>query len=347
MRLNWPDKLLQLLNWLSVINFNVELASPECLAREHSFDFSFKLKLALAIPLIVSVLALMLYGSVRALSTCRKKHMKGESLSALYKGGQFWVQNVRAWMSILNLLFVYIATNALALFDCTVEPDGMSYLDADPSLRCYEPWFYHDLPYGILGICLYVIGIPFQSLVVSLAADRARKNLSKQETLRRFQIFCQKIMDSRHEYKLQYQFISVIQLFQRLVMVFVSIFFTRYSGLQVILTQFILLGNILILFRYQPYEFDILNKFDMLSNLAAMIVLGFGLPFHIDNFNPTLQSALIVFILILICGFIVAAIGAVVLECWKHFVLIKANFSSPSRKESTVSYSAKISGWRK
>lgn len=31
MRLNWPEKLLQLLNWLSVINFNVEFNQPRVL----------------------------------------------------------------------------------------------------------------------------------------------------------------------------------------------------------------------------------------------------------------------------------------------------------------------------
>ncbi|KAI9139300.1 hypothetical protein BKA69DRAFT_1086357 [Paraphysoderma sedebokerense] len=90
------------------------------------------------------------------------------------------------------------------------------------------------------------------------------------------------------------------------------------------------------LLRYQPYEFQILNRFDTFSNVSSMIVLGFGLPFRMDNFNPVLQTALMVFILILICSVIVVGIGAVSLECYKYFGLIKSNIRS-SKMEKLAS----------
>ncbi|KAI9139311.1 hypothetical protein BKA69DRAFT_1086439 [Paraphysoderma sedebokerense] len=229
MRLNWPEAILTVFSWLSFINFNVELAGPECLVTEQSFDFSFKMKLSLSIPLIVLSIALLMPGVTYLINLVKPNAMGNPDGNS---DDKTLVRVVKAYMSVLSLLFVHVATSSLALFDCTQEADNLSYLDSDPSLRCYEPWYYRDLPYGYAGLCLYVLGIPLQSLIVSYAAHRARTDPSNSDSIRnRFPLFCQKIMDSSHEFKEDYQFISVLQLFQKLFMVVVNIFFTRYNQL--------------------------------------------------------------------------------------------------------------------
>ncbi|KAI9138135.1 hypothetical protein BKA69DRAFT_1093496 [Paraphysoderma sedebokerense] len=229
MRLNWPETLLHLFSWLSFINFNVELASPECLVTEQSFDFSFKMKLSLSIPLVALVIASLVPFVTHVLS-----HGKLKSRRALEGDSKpkTLVRLFKAYMSFLNLLFVHVATSSLALFDCTQEADNFSYLDSDPSLRCYESWYYQDLPYGIAGLCCYVFGIPLMSVIISYAALTANKHPVKSNSVwHKFQVFSEKIMSTNHEFKADYQFVTVVQLFQKLFMVVVNIFFTKYNSL--------------------------------------------------------------------------------------------------------------------
>ncbi|KAI9139315.1 hypothetical protein BKA69DRAFT_1086475 [Paraphysoderma sedebokerense] len=339
MRLNWPEPLLHLFSWLAFINLNVELASPECLVAEQSFNFSFKMKLSLAIPLIALALALFMPVINHVVNL-----FKGSTADFERRNSQTSVRTIRAYMSVLSLLFVHVATNSLALFDCTLEADGFSYLDADPSLRCYESWYYQDLPYGYAGLGLYVLGIPFMNLIISYASLLARPNPARANSVgQKFQLFCVKLMSSGHEFKSDYQFISVVQLFQKLSMVVVNIFFTRYIGFQIIITLFFLFSSVLIVFHYRPYEFPILNKFDILSNAASMVVLGLGLTFHFDRLSNSVHGLVVIIcIIMVICGFILWAIVAIVWESVSSLELVAR--LSAYRKSNASTRKADVTG---
>ncbi|KAI9138129.1 hypothetical protein BKA69DRAFT_819235 [Paraphysoderma sedebokerense] len=341
MRLNWPEPLLHMFSWLSFINFNVELASPECLVTEQAFDFSFKMKLSLSIPLVALVIASLIPIGTHVMNLVKPQRKK---IIEQDPEDRALLRIFKAYMSFLNLLFVHVATSSLSLFDCTKEADNISYLDSDSSLRCYEPWYYQDLPYGIAGLCCYVLGIPLMSVIVSYAALRARKNrATTYSILNKFQLFCEKLMSSNHEFKPDYRFISVVQLFQKLFLVVVNIFFTRYVGLQIILTLFVLFSSVQIVTKYSPYEFPILNKFDILSNIASMVVLGLGLTFHFDKLSNSLHGlAIIVLIIMVNCGFIIWVVGAIIRESFINLELM-ARFAK-YRKSSAGNFKYSIDG---
>ncbi|KAI9138133.1 hypothetical protein BKA69DRAFT_1093477 [Paraphysoderma sedebokerense] len=342
MRLNWPEPLLQLFSWLSFVNFNVELVSPECLVTGQSFDFSFKMKLSLSIPLFALIFALSvpLFKHIIDVSAPFLKHIidvskpSGKKSVDQIADGTALVRVFKGYMSFLNLLFVHVATSSLAMFDCTKEADNLSYLDSDPSLRCYESWYYQDLPYAMAGLCCYVLGIPVVSVIFSYAARRARDTSAKVNSIwDKFQLFSEAIMNTNHEFKTDYQFMSVVQLFQKLFLVVVNIFFTRYVGLQIILTLLFLFCSVELVARWRPYQFPVLNKFDILSNVTSMLVLGFGLTFHFDRLSNSLHGlVIIILIIVFICGFIAWVVGTIIRESFSNLrltsTIIRESFSN-------------------
>ncbi|KAI9140030.1 hypothetical protein BKA69DRAFT_592647 [Paraphysoderma sedebokerense] len=123
-----------------------------------------------------------------------------------------------------------------------------------------------------------------------------------------------KVMDYDRIYKDERQAFVVVQLFQKLSLIIISMFFTRHTGLQVVLTQTVLLISLILYLKYKPYNYTILNILEIGSTVCSVLVLGLGLPFHIDNFKSSSQTGLIIVMLFLIFAFIFAVICASVYE---------------------------------
>ncbi|KAI9137480.1 hypothetical protein BKA69DRAFT_1097594 [Paraphysoderma sedebokerense] len=282
-----------------VVNFNIEFASPECYLLEESLDFSTRMKLSLAIPLtlgfaIVSGFAIQyiciyLYKNF----VSRSNHFFDDIREHLSRFG-------RVMHVLLTFVYTSVTTHSLALFDCTQENDGQIYLDADRSLRCYESWWYRDLHFAIPAVCLYVVGIPAYFSFVSLPYFR---KFSKYKRCFKWRI-SENETQNDGSFKPDYQFFVVVQLFQKLILIVVSMFLTRYIGLQIVFNLAILSISFQLILKYKPYKFESLNSLELLSHLSAITVLSFGLPFHLDKSGADSYKFFVtLFILLVIFGF--------------------------------------------
>ncbi|KAI9140024.1 hypothetical protein BKA69DRAFT_592062 [Paraphysoderma sedebokerense] len=315
LRLNWPPEFHIILNAISFINFNIELTSPECLL-ETDLNYGMKMKLTLAIPIVLAA-DLFLFRLIGVMYSNIKKCF-GQPAGSLVirksndpKKTSAFLVAVRVYNSLLSIVFATVTTKALGLFDCTLEDDGFYYLDADNSVKCYTDDWYKEVPYAIAGIMVYVVGIPlYFSIMLYLLYQKKNDGLKWKNAKK----VVSNVMDYDRIYKEEQQTFVVVQLFQKLSLIVISMFFTRHTGLQVVLTQTVLLISLMLYLKYKPYNYPILNILEISSAVCSVLVLGLGLPFHVDRAKISGQTGLIIAMLFLIFAFIFAVICASVYE---------------------------------
>lgn len=168
----WPPMLLDVLGLLSFSSLNMEVVAPEC-----TLTWGFRGKwyaVQLSIIILVAVCGLMWFvgkcvscwfgSGTRA--TQRGKGLQQAASSALLQG--------------LYLMYFVVVRSALLLFDCTTDADGVSTMDADPSILCGDNAggiFAELYPLAMASLVLYGAGIPlFFSAVLWFNRDSIRKD---------------------------------------------------------------------------------------------------------------------------------------------------------------------------
>ncbi|KAI9137310.1 hypothetical protein BKA69DRAFT_1098687 [Paraphysoderma sedebokerense] len=230
----------------------------------------------------------------------------------------------RVLHTLLNILYVHVTTSSLSLFDCYQSPDGHHYLEADSSLRCYEAWYVQDMPYAILGTCIYVVGIPLYFSAVYFILHQtwytSKFWQKSKQTL-------EELMTFDKNYKREYQFYGVLQLYHKLAVIMVNVFLTRYASIQIVFTVGLLLIWLQLFILYRPYIHDTLNRLEVLSHISIILVLGAGLPFRFNELvsGSSLQKFFVVFIIFIICGFIILVLVVALGEVWGKLGCLKGS----------------------
>ncbi|KAI9137946.1 hypothetical protein BKA69DRAFT_834189 [Paraphysoderma sedebokerense] len=334
LQLDWPPEFHAVANMIMVVNFNIDFTSPECYLFEESLNFSTRMKLSLVIPLaLIGFIAIAIWIRWIALVV----HRMYTSSSITTTNGSRFLQFVRVVNVLLTFVYMSVATHSLALFDCTQESDGRIYLDADPSLRCYEDWWYNDRLYAVPAVCVYVVGIPAYFSFMSYAIYQTKY---KRTFWLKSKEIAKQIVHRDSSFKPEYQFFIVLQLCQKLLLVMFSMFLTRYIGLQIILNLAVLQISFLSILKYKPYKYNSLNLLEVLSHVSAMAILSFGLPFHVDKSTTDgYKSSLMLFILIIIFGFIFILLCVLVYELHQR---IRMRGSNPKGSEKAGHQNPKL-----
>ncbi|KAI9136352.1 hypothetical protein BKA69DRAFT_1104795 [Paraphysoderma sedebokerense] len=316
-RLNWPPELIAIIDYINFLNFNVELISPECLLKM-SLNFSQKSRIVLALPIILLLLVTFIFALLMFINVFKSPRGSSRTFSPsnlLTSAEKYGGNNngallriIKAFNIALSVLYVNLAAKSLSLFDCTYESDGKAYLDDEVALVCYQEWWYRDLPINIASVTLYVVGIPLYFGVLSYLCFQTRHPESSWEKCRQI---AQVIIHCDGHFKTKCQYFVVVQLLHKLAILCISLFFSRYTGLQLVLTIISLQSILLAYIKFNPYLDQTLNTLEKMSVICSMLVLALGLPFRVDSFQlAQYRVGLVTIILSVIFGFILVVIGA-------------------------------------
>ena len=159
--IRWPSLLLDVLRALQFFNFNLDIATPECLlAGVFTYEMKFYFTLCFAPAVVVILfLAFLWHQFFRRCCLCRKP----DKLYASKLVGTF--------MLLIYCVYLSCTTRALEVFNCspTDPDDGWEYVDfTDPTCdggglcRCWDP---EHLPYklllpALLSVGVYTLGFP-------------------------------------------------------------------------------------------------------------------------------------------------------------------------------------------
>merc|ERR1711871_1803187 len=165
MKISWPYWVKQILEILSIFNFNIDIAAPECLIPE--FDYKTKWIIMMLLPVVFGALLLMIFLVILCWK-CAKRVAKFGGKAPKY----FSHANKLISMFVIVFYFVYLTVTrrALDIFNCNPPdpPDGYLYTEfSDPA--CPAGLCICDTPSGLqttlkpwatAGFIIYSIGFP-------------------------------------------------------------------------------------------------------------------------------------------------------------------------------------------
>ena len=182
--IRWPQLLLTMLKALQFFNFNLDIATPECLlAGVFSYEMKYYATLLVA-PTIVLFLVLAFCWHQIYRRCCLKRDPDKLYSSKL----------VGTFMLLIYCVYLSCTTRALEVFNCspTVPDDGWEYVsftdqscDGGGLCRC---WDSEHLPYklmlpSLLSIAIYTLGFPL--ILFWLLRCGKRKDLLKEDQILR------------------------------------------------------------------------------------------------------------------------------------------------------------------
>jgi hypothetical protein len=201
----WPAWMKEILQILSIFNFNIDIAAPECLVPD--FDFTLKWWGTVLLPVAVLFLLAFMYFvlfCIKRFAAIRIKSKHGDSMfDKLYAA------------AIISMYYMYISVTqrAFSIFDCNPPnpPDGYTYTSFTSSscpggfCKCddaLEPTQLNMQLPAILFICLYTVGYP---LVVMVIIMRNKERLKMDQMLRAHGIG-DTLSTNPHAYKLRQRY---------------------------------------------------------------------------------------------------------------------------------------------
>ncbi|KAI9141343.1 hypothetical protein BKA69DRAFT_416759 [Paraphysoderma sedebokerense] len=351
LELPWPVEFQVITDVLSVLNLNLDLASPECFIGDLS-QFRFKMRAMLALPGALFA-AVTLCGLVFSIDWGKMKtellhlwqerrYLKGTKsranllsqtmlpatqsdfkASTNHVDNNVFVTAIKVANILLSISYLSIAKYSLGLFDCVRELDGKIYLDPDKSLQCYQDWWTEDVPIASFGIVFYVIGIPLYYFAQLLIIGQSNWTNSRMQKIRNL---CRKTFGGDSTFREGYQFCILLQLIQKLALLLINMFFTRLLLAQIMSMLVILHVSFVFYWSFRPYAYQSLNYLELAGIACSKIVLLGGIMFHVPPLITEKERKLLSnSIVALVIGYLVAIIGAVVYE---YFVIRRKSKSA-------------------
>ena len=178
--IRWPAPIRTLFRILSSLNFDLDIASPECLM-EGLYRFDVKFYCILGLPLATCAIFLLAHGFL----WCKKRFWEGRKKNLNRHAHAMVSLN----LIMMYFMYLYLTRSALDVFNCValdppdnVHPDW-TYMTAVGGERCYEEGGLQMqlLPLAIVAVIVYTIGYP---TVLLFLFWRNRERIQRDQYLR-------------------------------------------------------------------------------------------------------------------------------------------------------------------
>jgi len=276
-RIRWPPLVKQIFLILSAFNVNLELAAPECLLENVTF-YNKWLAIEMLPLLAIGFLGIlyMLKLSYKACCLNKKKNQLHSHLPIM----------ISVFIVAFRVLYLFLTRSALDVFNCspTDPPDGNQYMSGMLDVICWESGSIQMklLPYGILAIFVYVVGLP----VLAYFFLRKKRDAIKYDQILRIQGLGDDRRTNPRFYKfrktwskLYYHFApgkwywEAIILCRKFLIAFTSLMFRQTPSYQLAVALLVLFVAFVLQVRSQPYITSI-NRAEILRAHALKVFQG-------------------------------------------------------------------------
>eukprot|EP00854_Cymbomonas_tetramitiformis_P003066 gene3066-3894_t len=152
--MKWPETVNQWALVQTIVNFDVDLITPQCVIENYGFEWSYYLQLLL--PLIVLAANWLSY-SVKAHRIRRSsvtEAVQAHELEQLLDG------KISTVTSFAEVVYHSLCIRCFQAWVCESMGDDLQYLVAAPNIECWEGRHIIMVVVSILALFVYVIGIP-------------------------------------------------------------------------------------------------------------------------------------------------------------------------------------------
>ena len=178
--IRWPQEVRTLFRILSSFNFDLDVASPECLVQEY-YRYDVKWFSIMSLPIGMAIIFL----SIHCVLYCKKRCYQGRKKNLNKHAHAMISMN----LVMMYFLYLYLTRSALDVFNCVPldPPDKVhpeyTYMTAVGGVRCYEEGSLQVqlLPFAVFGILFYTIGYP---IILGTIMWRNRVRIQRDQFLR-------------------------------------------------------------------------------------------------------------------------------------------------------------------
>lgn len=185
------------------------------------------------------------------------------------------------YLTMLKMVYINLSLWSLELYDCNpTEIANYFIYQPESSRKCYDDWWYALLPFSILGILLYVLGIPCIILVLYLA--RKRDLLIQKNRRTCFQQFIIQLTFKRNnEFQEHARYWDMVLMIRQLAIVICQLFFTNFIAIQ---SQLVIM--VFVIFQYfhvsiRPHTVQSVNQLEAVTQISTILILMAGIMFYI------------------------------------------------------------------
>ena len=273
---SWDSTSSAVLNTFNAANIDLRMTAPDCALG--SFHRSYVMSVSLPALLLVLVMGVLI-----VMRGCTQ--LGSVSVLHLVEAVVF---------SVAPLLYIPMSRSTLILFDCTQLPSGDWVLDIDPSVACFDSAWKDVLPVGVIGVVLYVIGLP-GFIVWILILNRA--TLFEHQTFARYGVLYRL-------WQTQYFWGEVVGLTKRLALVSIGLFASSVPVLQINLTLLVLGGHVAWILARRPYYFSLYNRIEIGLGVLLSVVLLIGAGTHSER-NSGASKAIYGMVTLVVIGILI------------------------------------------
>ena len=292
LELGWSDFSEQFFNVISFVNLNFDLSSPECATVTDNvwllkWWLTVLLPVLFLIPFAIVMVGYFLYSRFKE----RAGHDTMYTRYVILDAGR------RAYLQIMVLLSLPLASMALSYFRCRRDRTGRWVLEASPSKSCWVDWHWQLLGAAIVFGLLYVVGIP---LFVAVLLTRLQKRSDPTIFVLRYSFLVARFAPTWYRFE--------VWIMLRKVSVALCMAAFRTVNNKANSALFFLGMSLLQLVRVQPYIWSFHNGIAVLCLSTCIVILWAG-TFE-DKFSQTFAaiSAISINLLAIVVGVVVDAV---------------------------------------
>ena len=164
-KVRWPLWVKQVLQILSIFNFNIDLAAPECVIPE--FDYKVKWIVMMLLPVIFGGVLLVMFLAISCIKAIKRAGgCAGKATKYMSHANKL----IAMYSIVFYFIYLTVTRRALDIFNCKEPdpPDGYLYTEftsiecAGGTCVCNDPngLQMQLVPYAWLGFFFYSLGFP-------------------------------------------------------------------------------------------------------------------------------------------------------------------------------------------
>ena len=284
--LSWPPALRDLIKFLSIFNFDMDLAKPEC-----SFPMDFKLRqiATLASPLVLLLLAkayLLVQLLKAAVGYCICMTQRVQVVTepdsprvTLYLVMRKTVVRVKKQVrDVVTGSFVvasiFFLRTMVGGVDCSMNLDGKLYMDREPATECNTVDSYYAEVQHLSWIGLGSYAVVFLALVLAMKSGGARK----------FRFLSDKMAP-------QWFWWELVLLVRKIIIMAVALLMSENPEQGWFFASFVLVIAISLHSYARPFQDEWLNLCEYCSLFSTLLLFMAGMVFKVQSLNMEVEDA--------------------------------------------------------
>jgi hypothetical protein len=264
----WPGDFESFIDFSKLANLEISAFSRFSFVNPCMYVIDFISQYYLAMLFLPTILVLTCLTYIVVVKLCKRQsrdHTKDEETVAYYRA-------IRVFNLIVFIMYPSLGTRIFLLFYCK-QLAGTDYLVADYSIKCEGGRFLEARSYGILFLCLYVIGIPLAYFIILY---NKRHKLEEQHNLEMFGALYE-------TYEPEFWMWESIEMIKKAFLTGGVLLISPGSSTQILSAIFVLLFYLMLVIRLEPYDDLVDDRLQVLATFATMLNMIIGLLLRLES----------------------------------------------------------------